>query len=405
MIWRNKKIHCVGIKGSGLSGLAILIRDEGAIVSGSDTAEEFPSEKELIKNDIEAKLFSEKNISSELDLVIYSGAWKDSDEMKRARSLGIPELSYGEALGEYAKGKKTIVITGTHGKTTTTALLGQIFEAAGLDPCVLTGDEVKAWGSSIRYGKGEYFIVEGDEYEEKFKYFSPVGIIIPSLDYDHPDYFKNEKSYQKSFAEWIRANPEAIVITEPEEIDEEIFSKARFIFPGAHYKRNALLAIKLSRSFGLEEALIVAGINNFQGVARRLDYYTPENGDLIIVYDYAHHPAEIKATLVALREQYSGYLIVAIFQPHTYSRTKAFLADFAKSFADADQVFFDEIYASAREESGDIKIEDLIFKTPGSRHFKEFRVENYEARTLFVFMGAGNIWQEARKLSQSLFKN
>src|SRR3990167_3795913 len=408
MNWLNKKIHCVGIKGSGLSGLAILLKNEGAIISGSDTEEAFPSEDELKKNGIEIEIFSEKNITEDIDLVIYSGAWKDHFEMENARRLGIEELSYGEALGEFAKGKKTIVITGTHGKTTTTALLGQIFEAGGLDPCVLTGDMVKAWGSSVRAGKGKFFIVEGDEYQEKFKYFSPVGIIIPSLDYDHSDYFKDKESYQKAFADWIRANPQAIVVTEPEEIDEKIFSKAHFIFPGAHYRRNALLAIHLSRIFRLDEASIVSGINNFKGVRRRLDYYSPESGDFIIIYDYAHHPTEIKATLEALKKKYKEYQLVAIFQPHTYTRTKAFLEDFAQSFALSDAVFFEEIYASTREKGDKNMLADLINETKkyhkNVRTFSDFYSKNFSGKVLFVFMGAGDIWRVAEGLSKSLLE-
>ncbi|OGF74402.1 hypothetical protein A2Y47_02245 [Candidatus Giovannonibacteria bacterium RIFCSPLOWO2_12_43_8] len=415
MNWLNKKIHCVGIKGSGLSGLAILLKNEGAIISGSDTEEAFPSEDELKKNGIEIEIFSEKNITEDIDLVIYSGAWKDHFEMENARRLGIEELSYGEALGEFAKGKKTIVITGTHGKTTTTALLGQIFEAGGLDPCVLTGDMVKAWESSVRLptgqaggGKGDYFIVEGDEYQEKFKYFSPVGIIIPSLDYDHPDYFKDKESYQKAFTDWIRANPQAIVVTEPEEADEKIFSKARFIFPGANYKRNALLAIRLSRIFGLDDASIISGINNFKGVRRRLDYYSLASGDLIIIYDYAHHPAEIRSTLKALRGQYPEHKIVAIFQPHTYTRTKVFLGDFARAFSDAQEVYFEEIYASAREKNESIKIEDLINLAKeyhqNAFNFSDFDAKKFFGKLLFVFMGAGDIWRAAEKLSKSLVK-
>ena len=404
MKWKNKKIHCVGIKGAGLSGLAILLKNAGANIAGSDTAEEFPAEAELAKNGIPVKLFSPDNITKDIDFIIYSSAWPaDHAERARARELKIPEMSYAEALGEYAKGKTTIVITGTHGKTTTTALLGQIFEAAGLDPDVLTGDAVKAWRSSVRSGKGEYFIVEGDEYQEKFKVFSPVGIIIPSLDYDHPDYFKDAQAYKNSFDSWIKANPQAIVVRETEKSDEKIFSKAKFIFPGEHYRRNALLAIKMARLFGIGEEKIILGINNFKGVGRRLDFYSPEDGGKVIIYDYAHHPAEIKATLAALKGKYKGYGIVVIFQPHTYTRTKAFLEDFAKSFGDADEVYFDEIYASAREKKGEVTIDDLIHKTPGAHHFGDFRIEKYKGKTLFVFMGAGDIWQKAKELSLLLF--
>jgi len=205
MNWRGKKIYFIGIKGTGISGLAILLKKEGAFVSGSDTAEEFPSELALARENIEIRNFDENNITPELDLIIYSSAYDENHpERKRARQLEVAELSYAEALARYAENIKVIVVTGTHGKTTTTALLGTIFETAGLDPKVLAGDIVRSWGSSARWGRGEYFIVEGDEYQEKFRLFRPVGILIPSLDYDHPDYFKTREDYLNSFESWLR---------------------------------------------------------------------------------------------------------------------------------------------------------------------------------------------------------
>ncbi|OGF69351.1 hypothetical protein A3H65_01700 [Candidatus Giovannonibacteria bacterium RIFCSPLOWO2_02_FULL_45_14] len=422
MNWLNKKIHCVGIKGSGMSGLAILLKKEGAIIGGSDVTEEFPSELELLKNDIAVKIFSRDNLGKDTDFLIYSSAWpEDHPERIRAKELHIPEMSYAEALGEYAKGKKTIVVTGTHGKTTTTAILGQIFEAAELDPSVLTGDIVKAWGSSVRAGGGEYFIVEGDEYQEKFKYFSPAGIIIPALDYDHPDYFKDKETYQNSFRAWVEKNSGAKFVTTEEvkdllgvpaifsdEEDADIFAKTRFILPGEHYRKNALLAIKMARLFKVSGGKIIRGMDSFEGVGRRLDYYSPEDGNFIIVYDYAHHPTEIKTTLKALRDRYPDHKIIAVFQPHTYSRTNAFLEDFAKSFDNADQVFFDEIYASVREKKEDIKIKDLIDSAKkyhaSAFSFSEFDGENFSGKTLFIFMGAGDIWRRAEELSKLLLE-
>src|SRR3989344_2700565 len=401
MNWRGKKIYFIGIKGTGISGLAILLKKEGAFVSGSDTAGGVSSELALAPENIEIRNFDENNITPELDLIIYSSAYDENHpERKRARQLEVAELSYAEALARYAENTKVIVVTGTHGKTTTTALLGTIFEAAGLDPKVLAGDIVKSWGSSARWGRGEYFIVEGDEYQEKFRLFKPVGILIPSLDYDHPDYFKTREDYLNSFESWLRENKDAKVVRDFEKADEKIFEKANFILPGKHYRRNCLLAIRLSRLFGFPDDMIIRGINNFQGVARRLEYYADW-----IVYDYAHHPEEIKATLEALHEKHPGKNLIAIFQPHTYSRTKVFLDEFAKSFELAEAVFFEEIYASAREKPGEINLENLIAETK-KFHKKVFRLQSLEEllnfakrypNPLLIFMGAGDIWQKARK--------
>src|SRR3989338_1685532 len=402
MNWRGKKIYFIGIKGTGISGLAILLKKEGAFVSGSDTAEEFPSELSLARENIEIRNFDENNITSELDLIIYSSAYDENHpERKRARQLEVAELSYAEALARYAENIKVIVVTGTHGKTTTTALLGTIFETAGLDPKVLAGDIVRSWGSSARWGRGEYFIVEGDEYQEKFRLFRPVGILIPSLDYDHPDYFKTREDYLNSFESWLRENKDAKVVRDFEKADEKIFEKANFILPGKHYRRNCLLAIRLSRLFGIPDDMIIRGINNFQGVARRLEYYADR-----IVYDYAHHPEEIKATLAALKERHPDKTLVAVFQPHTFSRTEAFLEDFAKSFALAEAVFFEEIYTSAREKKGRVLLEDLMRETkkyhPNVHHIRELKIENSKLKILYVFMGAGDIWQKARSLAESI---
>ena len=406
MNWREKKIYFIGIKGTGISGLAVLLQGEGAAVSGSDTAEEFPSEAALKKAGIKIRLFDEKNIIPGLNLVIYSSAYPAGHpERKKAAELGIPELSYAEALAEYARGKKTIVVTGTHGKTTTTALLGVVFETAGLDPAVLAGDIVKNWGSSVRTGRGEHFIVEGDEYQEKFRLFKPDGIVIPALDWDHPDYFPTREAYLKSFEDWFSENPRAKLVRSWEKEDEKIFQKAKFVLPGRKYRENCLLAIRLCRLFGISEEKIVSGINNFKGVGRRLDYYSDW-----IVYDYAHHPEEIKATLDALHERHPDKSLIAVFQPHTYSRTKTFLKEFAQAFERAELVFFEKIYASARESasrrSGKIGIEDLIRETRKFHKkvfsFEDFSLEKLPANSLLVFMGAGDIWQKARKLASSL---
>lgn len=404
MNWRGKKIYFIGIKGTGVSGLAVLLQGEGAAVLGSDTAEEFPSEAALKKAGIETRLFDGKNITPDLDLIIYSSAYaSEHPERKRAGELKIQEMNYAEALGEYARGKKTIVVAGTHGKTTTTALLGVLFEAAGLDPSVLAGDIVKNWGSSVRVGKGEHFVVEGDEYQEKFRLFKPAGIVIPALDWDHPDYFPTKETYLKSFEDWFSENPQARLVRSWEKEDERIFQKAKFILPGRKYRENCLLAVRLCRLFGISEEKIISGINNFKGVGRRLEYYSDQ-----IIYDYAHHPAEIRATLDALSEKYPGRPLIAVFQPHTYSRTAAFLDEFAKSFSKAEMVFFDEIYASARESagwrSGKITIENLMRATKkfhkNVSSFKNFALEKLPKNSLLIFMGAGDIWQKARALGE-----
>lgn len=409
-----------------MSALAVLLKNEGAEISGSDTEEIFQTEKVLEKIGVESELFSADRITPDIDLIIYTPAYgPDNPERARGERLNIKVISYGEALSLFAEGKKVIVITGTHGKTTTTAILGQIFEAGGLSPSVLIGDTVKAWGSSALAGKSDYFIVEGDEYMEKFRLFKPVGIIIPSLDYDHPDYFKDKVAYLKSFKDFMKENKNAKFVSTDEifdklgirgetfgEEEKNIFNKSEFIFPGEAYRSNCLLAIKMSRIFGISDENIIKGISNFRGVGRRLDTYSKPGDPIFIVYDYAHHPVEIKSTINALKSQYPEHTIVAIFQPHTYSRTKALLDDFAQAFQDTYAVFFDEIYSSQRETKGEVSIEDLIIKThkksPRVYRLRDFEIKDLKhyasklRKPLMIFMGAGDVWKKAEKLSSIL---
>lgn len=401
-----------------------MIKNEDAIVSGSDVSgEEFQSNENLQKAGIISEEFKVENIKPDINLVIYSSAFDENNiERKRASELGVEQINYADALAAFAANKKVIVITGTHGKTTTTALLGQIFEAGNLDPVVLAGDRIKAWENSVRIGHGEFMIVEGDEYQEKFRLFRPVAILIPSLDYDHPDYFKTPEIYLEAFKKFVTENPDATLVTTKETgerigkkfesadfNDEVIFNQSKFLMPGEKYKSNCLLAIHLSQKFGIASEKIISGINNFKGVGRRLDLYTKEGAKPAIIYDYAHHPEEIVATLDAISQKYPSSKIIAVFQPHTFSRTAAFLNDFAKAFTKADEVYFDEIYASAREKIGAVSIKDLIRETEKAGKLvcklSEFSLEKFASKikkhpdTIILFMGAGDIWQKAKKIA------
>lgn len=436
--WQGKHIHFIGVKGIGMLGLIQLLRHEGAAVSGSDTAEEFPSDIVLKEAGIRVENFSEANITASLDLVVYSSAYAEAHpERKKARALGIAEISYAGALEKYAHGKKIIVITGTHGKTTTTALAAHIMEQGGLAPRALVGGIVRNWKNSVLLppqngslggwtAKREYFVVEGDEYQEKFAIFKPFGLIITSLGYDHSDYYPTPKRYLAAFRSYIAVHDAVPVTAEedakklsltafsaPETEDEKIFASANFVLPGEAYRKDALLAIRLTRALGISSESIAAALSSFEGVERRLDRYSPAGAAVVILSDYAHHPDEIRATLQAVKGEYPGRKIIAVFQPHTYTRTATFAEEFAASFGDADEVLFDEIYGSARETKGSIRIEDILEKTmaagisasllrglwPGA--FIE-KIKNEQA-ALVIMMGAGDIWQKARDLSRALY--
>ncbi len=435
--WNGKNIHFVGIKGIGMLGLAQLLEHEGAHISGSDTTEEFPSDIVLKNVGIHVKEFSRENIGGNIDLLVYSSAYPPSHpEREEARTRSIPELSYAEALEKYGENKKVIVITGTHGKTTTTALIAEIMRTGGLAPTALVGGIVRNWQNSILLPnlavgplseeKTEYLVVEGDEYQEKFARFTPFGLVITSFDYDHSDYYPTPESYREAFQKYITTHRAVPVIAKedaeklslsvfsaPVDEDEKIFSAARFALPGEAYRKDALLAICFTRLLGVASETILRALAGFKGVERRLDRLSPAHGEVIILNDYAHHPDEIQATLQAVKEQYRGRKIIAIFQPHTYTRTKAFLEAFSKAFESADEVFFDEIYGSAREEKGEITARDLMEKTRAHHAkaalLKEAWPEDFlrkvrsEKNALVITMGAGDIWQKARTLSRAFF--
>lgn len=425
------------MKGIGMLGLAQLLRHEGAIISGSDTAEEFPSDAVLKKTGMRVESFSEANITASLDLVVYSSAYTEAHpERKKARQLSVTEISYAEALQSYAEGTRTIVVTGTHGKTTTTALTAHIMEQSGLAPGALVGGVVHNWKNSVLLpvhvplsgptAKLEYFVVEGDEYQEKFAKFTPFGLIITSLDYDHSDYYSSRERYLSAFKSYIAAHNAVPVIAKedakklslaafssPETEDEKIFAAANFALPGEAYRKDALLAVRLARTLDIPQDSIKAALSSFKGVERRLDRLSPDGAATIILSDYAHHPDEIRATLKAVRGEYPGRKIIAVFQPHTYTRTETFREEFAASFGDAGEVFLDDIYGSARERKGNIRIEDILEKTraagtnasllrvlwPGA-FIEKIKTE---PSALVIMMGAGDIWQKARQLSLALY--
>ena len=410
--FNGKKIHMVGVKGVGMTALAELLLNSGAKVAGSDISEEFHTDQVLKRLGIKPSGFSASNITTELNFVIYSSAYgEDNLERKKAKELNLPQLSYAEALAIIFNQKKGIMVAGSHGKTTTTALLGHIMIAAGLDPTVIVGGTVAAWGSNFRAGKSEWMIAEGDEYQEKFLNFKPEYLIITNIDYDHPDTFPNKKSYQAAFEKLVAQteiktfDPKNVKQLDPETL--KTFSPDYLI--GEHNAKNLSLVLALARELGIGDEAVKKGLNEFRGVYRRMEIYFNKAG-LIIMDDYAHHPAEISATLSALKNHWPDYAITAIFQPHTFSRTRALLSEFAKAFKDADEVFLAPTYSSAREKSDD-KAKDLEKSLLNELRKNHPSVEVFSkwekmgkwrkgGKRIIITMGAGDIWQEARKLAK-----
>jgi UDP-N-acetylmuramate--alanine ligase len=411
-----KNIYMVGIKGVGMAMLAQFLKAKNFSITGSDVSDKFPTDKTLIASKIKVHQgFSLKNISDDFDLVIYSSAFsfEKNIELKYFREKNIPILSYAEALGLLFDDYFGVSVCGSHGKTTVTSWLGYVLKLAGEKPNVLTGSYVKQFKGSALIGKSKYLVVESDEYQNKLRYFNPRAVVLNNIEFDHPDYFSDEKKYFKVFSDFIKKIPQDgfLIVNMEDELAMKAASKssARVIsyyidrpvnknvdfcdqvyyiknlkvnksgqsfslfledkevgkfkinLPGRHNILNSLAVILTSLELGLSVEEIGRGLKSFLGAARRFEFLGLHN-DAIVMDDYAHHPSEVKASLDAVRQKYPNKNIITIFHPHTFSRTRALLEDFSKSFALSDELYLIEIYPSAREKKDKISSLDLIDK-------------------------------------------
>lgn len=432
-----KKVHFVGIGGIGISAIARMMLLEGKEVSGSDR-ELSSITGELSK--LGAKIYDKHdhaNIASGTDLIVYSIAvLEDNPELKAARSFPIPLMSYPEILGLISENKYTIAVSGTHGKTTTTAMIARVFIEAQKDPTVIVGSflketnpsRVSGQGSNFIAGKSEYFIVEACEYRRSFLNLSPKIIVITNIDNDHLDYYGDLSGVVKAFREFAQKltvddflvcnasdkNIKQILsnlvckVVDYSEISEDLLSKLRLKVPGKHNIENSKAVLTVSDIVGIDNDVAVYALNDFSGTWRRFEYKGKTPSGTLVYDDYGHHPTEIKATLQGAREMFSNKKITVVFQPHLYSRTKLLLEDFAKSFGDADEVIIAPIYA-AREKpdlsiSSEILAEKIILKKDKALALKDFdEIKEHLAESLkkddvLLTMGAGDIFKVGEAL-------
>ncbi|MFO7807620.1 MAG: UDP-N-acetylmuramate--L-alanine ligase [Candidatus Moraniibacteriota bacterium] len=427
---RVRRVYMVGIKGSGMAGLAEIFQSMGKEVIGSDTQEKFFTDEILKRRKIKYfEGFSKDNIKKEEkpDLVVYSTAYspENNEELKFAKKKKFAMASYPEAVGRLMQNKYAIAVCGTHGKTTTSAMLALALREGGLDPTAIIGSQVKQFESGILFGKSKYMVIEADEYQDKFSHYSPMGVILTSVDFDHPDYFEDFDAYKEAFKRFVRkipkhgflvvwgesaatvevakeANCRVIVyglfrnicfngvysfVKEKKkyqdlEINERVMEQVKEEFaregktnvecfampvdlnlkvPGKHNLLNATASLAASLELGVSQEKAVKALNNYQGASRRFEFLGERNGAKVID-DYAHHPEEIRATLEAVKQKYPKKNIICVFHPHTFSRTKALLDEFSQSFDLADEVYILDIYGSAREAQGGVHSEDLVYK-------------------------------------------
>lgn len=452
---KKKRIYIISIEGAGTSALAVIYKNLGYEVFGSDDGDHFYGDI-LKRNDIKVfDSYDEKNIPKNIDMVVYSTCVnKDNPELIEVLKREIPVLSYPEALAELFNQKMGIAVCGTHGKTTTTAILATVFKELGLKPSALVGSKVKDWKGNSLAGSGDYFIIEADEYQNKLKSYNPWAVILTSVDYDHPDFYKTFDEYKQAFIDFVKKIPrhgflvycsddsDVVKIAQAANCQKisygfsegsmckienfefqinnfqinnsvgqsfEVFYKEKSLgkfkiaLPGKHNVLNATAVIAMCYKLNLNELRVADALKTFQGTVRRFEYIGEGNG-AILIDDYAHHPQEIMTTLKTARNIFPQKNIITIFHPHSFSRTEALLTDFSQSFDNANQVIVLDIYGSAREKSGNVSSRDLVrlinrydpkksLYIPDIKEATEFLRDKIGENDLVISMGAGDVWR------------
>ncbi len=433
-----KKIHLVGIKGVALTALALCLSDAGIEVSGSDVAEEFVTEGVLKKRGFKLYAsFSPTHIKKDLDLVVYTGAHQGvhNPEVVAAQKLGISVISHAQALGELTESKKLIAVCGTGGKSTTSAMLAWVLEQTGKSPGFAVGvGNISNFGVSGRFHKDSaWFVAEADEYavdptadlRPRFVFLHPQIIICTNLKYDHPDIYPTFEDTKAVFLAFFNTLPDSgsLILNGDDSVlvslSSKLATKAKVIMvkkssldktmkltlPGEFNLMNAQMALTAASSLGIKETEIKEALSGFDGTTRRFEKKGVVGG-ADWYDDYAHTPEEVEVTLKALRERYPNKNIIAVFQPHTYSRTKALFSGFSRCFTKADEVVLLDIFASAREKmdtsvSSDLLAESIIKLGQNSsvKNMKtitaaaKYLVGQISTESVVMTLGAGDVYK------------
>lgn len=444
-----KKIHFVGIGGIGMSGLAEIMLNQGFEVSGSDLSTTDITER---LESLGAKIYkghSAENIS-DVDVVVYSSAVNnENDEVKEARSKKIPTIKRAEMLAETMRMKHGIGIAGTHGKTSTTSMVGLVLTEGGIDPTIIVGGKLSSLGgTNARLGNGDYIVVEADEFDRTFLQLTPVIAAITTLEKEHLDTYKDLDDIKSAFIQFANKVPfygfVVLCLDEPALQDiipninksvitygvspqadvraidiryEQNKSKFNVVFkgeelgevsinlPGAHYVKNSLVAITIAMEMGLSFEKIKSALNSFSGVYRRFE--TKYDNEVLVLDDYAHHPTETTATLLGIRSGWKRRLI-AIFQPHLFSRTRDFYTEFGRSFLNSDIFICTDVYP-AREKpiegvtgkmiadaAKDFGHKNVIYEAD-KNNIPKLLKELAQDDDIIITMGAGDIWKFGEK--------
>jgi UDP-N-acetylmuramate--alanine ligase len=445
-----KRLYFVGIGGTGMCGIAEILWNLGYEVTGSDMRSSESTER-LEKLGIKIYLEHKKENVKDADVLVVSSAVKDSNpEVIFAKENKIPVIRRAEMLGELMRMKYGIGVAGTHGKTTTTSMIGHILTEAGLDPTIIVGGRVKSLGSNAKLGQGEYLVAEADEFDRSFLRLTPTIAVVTTLEAEHLDYYKDLEEIKSVFAEFVNKVPfyGSVILCLDEEAIQEImprierpivtyglvpqadlvahsiqFSENKSFFkvkykdkdlgdisllvPGIHNVKNCLAALCVGLELEIPFEKMKKALFEFKGVSRRFEIKGEING-VMLADDYAHHPTEIKATLKAARDGYKKR-IIAIFQPHLYSRTRDFYKEFGKSFFDSDILIVTDIYPAREEPVAGITGELIVSKAKEFGHKEVFYIPRKEAiipflsgilkeNDLVITIGAGDIYKIGENL-------
>jgi UDP-N-acetylmuramate--alanine ligase len=463
VITAGERIHVIGIAGSGAAGAAILLQRAGAQVDGCDADGPSPYTGPLEAAGIRWQVGHDPAHLSGVDRVAITPALRalpHHAELNAAEAAGIPVVTWQALLGELmaAPGRIGIGVTGTHGKSTTTALLGHLLTAAGLDPSVEVGAFIPAWGASVRPGDGRPFVVEADEFGDNFLNYHPAAAIVTNVEMDHPDYFADEPAVMDSFERFVRGmetdsafgrlllaaagDPGAnelvarlgdwggrIVRYGPGgevAASDVTFTAAGTAFTlfgrrftsrlaGAHNVLNATAALALASELGADLDHLVDGLATFAGAGRRMELIA-DTPRVTIYDDYGHHPTEVRATIAAARQRVGmKRRLWAVFEPHMYSRTTLLLDDFSTAFTDADEVVIADIFASrdtpeAMAATSAEALADAIERATGTPAIAtgdvdvttDYLVDHLGDGDAVLVMGAGKSYRIARGLAERL---
>lgn len=399
-------IHFIGIGGTGLSAIAKVLLEKGLKVSGSDLQDSPLFEAVRTAGGSVTLGHRPENISG-ADLVIRSSAVPDDNpEVLAAQEADIPVLKRSEFLDRLTAGKKVLAVAGSHGKTTTTSMLAWILTSQGLDPSFIVGGVVANLGTNAHAGKGEYFVIEADEYDYMFLGLQPWMAIVTNVEHDHPDLFPTADLFEDAFQQFVgkllpdgsllvcTESPAALQLAELLSPDQNLikygFEEGKGDYraenmrvnrpvgmefdlliqeqgripvslkvPGEHNVLNALAAFAAADRLGIDRDSIVSALGQFSGSERRFEI-RGELAGVLVIDDYGHHPTEINATLSAARAAYPDRFIRAVWQPHTFSRTTALADAFTEAFQKADQVIVLDVYEAREKQPADFQIEELV---------------------------------------------